>query len=137
MFLIGGQRGDDNVDVVAKALGEHRAQGAICEAAEQDGLFAGASFAFEKAAGDFACGVEAFFVINCEREKIHAGAWLIRAGRRGEDYRVAVPNRHCTVGLPGKFAGFDDQRIIAERNRKGVNVVHLTSLGQLNSSLVG
>ena len=63
MFLVVGQRGDDNLYVIAQVFGKERADGTIGEAADEDGCLVGASLAAEEAAGDASCGVEPFLVV--------------------------------------------------------------------------
>ena len=66
------QHGDDDLDLVAQALDEGRAQWTVDETADQDGLRRRATLAAEERAGDLACGVRALFDIHCEWEEVEA-----------------------------------------------------------------
>ena len=70
VFAVGGEGGRDDLDFVAEALGEERAQRAVREAHGEDAIVAGAAFAAGEATGDLADGVEALFVVDGEREEI-------------------------------------------------------------------
>ncbi len=107
IFAVGAQHHGLDLDFVIPALGKERADGAVGQAAGEDFFFRRAAFAFEIAAGEFACRRGFFAVIDGEREEILA--WLGLGGGHGgdQDDGFAELDGHGAVGLFGEFAGFD------------------------------
>ena len=66
------EHGADDVDLVAEAVGEARAQRTVDEAAGEDGLVAGLALTAEERAGDLARGVHALFDVDGEGEEVDA-----------------------------------------------------------------
>ena len=69
VLLVGGEHGDDDLDVVAVALGEERADRPVGQARGEDRVLGGAAFALDEAAGDLAGGVHALFVSTVSGKK--------------------------------------------------------------------
>ena len=70
VHLVAGQRGDDDVDVVAHAVGKARANGTIDETGSERALLAGSRLAFEVTAGNAADGVHLLDEIHRKGEEI-------------------------------------------------------------------
>ena len=85
VHLVGTQDGGDDLDLVAEALGEARAQRAVGEATGEDRGLAGTAFTAEERTGDLAAGVHAFFVFNLQREEVNAFAHATHGGSRKDD----------------------------------------------------
>ena len=114
VFAVGAEEDALDLDFVEPAFGKERADGAVGQAAGEDFLFRGASFAFEVAAGEFAGGGGFFAVIHREREEILAGLGLAGGDGGDEDDGFAELDGDGAVGLFGEFAGFDDDLIGAD-----------------------
>src|SRR5699024_9721597 len=71
------QDGIDDLNLIAQALNEGRAQRAVNQTTRQDGFSRWAGFATEERAGDFTCGIHAFFHIHGQREEIKSFARLV------------------------------------------------------------
>ena len=103
---VGGERIHDDLDFVAHAFREERAQRPVGETGGQDGIRGGAAFAPEERAGDLAAGVHALFVIHAEGEEIDALADAAHGGS-GKNNRIVQVDRDGSTGLRGQFAGFN------------------------------
>ena len=91
---------------MVEALGEQRADGTVDQAAGEDLFLALLAFAFEETAGDFACGVGAFEIIDGEREEVLSGFDFFVGGNGHQHHSVAHRHFHRACGLAGDFAGF-------------------------------
>ncbi len=107
---VGGEHRGDHLDVVAHALGEQRADGAVHQAGRVDGVLAGPALPLEEASRDLAGGVHLLLEVAGQREEVDAFPGLLGDGRRDEHQRVAVPHGDRAAGLPGQPAGFEDER---------------------------
>ena len=78
---IHGEGQGDHLNIVAHAIGEQRTKRAVDQAGGEDGFFGGPAAALDKAAGDFADGVLALFVVAGKGEEIDSerGSWLMVA----------------------------------------------------------
>ena len=72
VFLVGGEDQRDDLRLVAEAVGEQRADGAIDLAAGQNFLFAGPAFALDESAGNAPAGIGVLAVIDGEGEEVDA-----------------------------------------------------------------
>ena len=81
---------DDDLDLVAQAFDEGRAQRAVDQTADQDGLGRGAALATEERTGDLAGGVGTLFDIHRQREEVEAVTRLLSGARGAEDHGVFV-----------------------------------------------
>ena len=109
VHLVGAEDRADDVDLVAEALGERRAQRPVDEAGGQDRLVGRPALPAEERAGDLAGGVHPLFDVDGEREEVGALTHLAGRGRGGEHDRVADPGDDGSVGLTGKLAGRKDR----------------------------
>ena len=103
------EHGGDDLDLVAEALGEQRADRAVDQAGLQDLGLGRAAFALEEAAGDLAGGERLLLVVHGQREEILAGPGGFHADGGAQHDGVAVAGQHGAVGLAGDLAGFQDQ----------------------------
>ncbi len=98
--------GGDDLDLIAKAVGEKRADRAVDQAGGKRGVLAGAPFPAEVAAGDFARGVGFFFIVDGEGEEVALFGGVGAAGGR-KDHGFAETDESSPVGLLCDFAGFN------------------------------
>src|SRR5262249_25305580 len=114
VLRVRAEHGDDHLHVVAVALGEERADGAVGQARGEDGVLGRAALALDEAAGDLADGVEALLDVDGEREEVDAlargGAGRGRAGEAG----AAVAHEGGPAGLLGEAAGLDAEHAAAD-----------------------
>jgi len=66
------QRGDDDLRIAAPAVGEQRPDRPVDQPRGQRLLLGRTTFALEIAAGDAACSVEFFLIIDGERQEVDA-----------------------------------------------------------------
>ena len=108
--VVGVERhhGDDDLDLVAQALDEGRAQRPVDEPAGEDGVLAGAALAAEERAGDAARGVHALLDVDGQREEVEALARVLagRGGRQQHGVVVEVGDDR-SGGLLGQPAGLE------------------------------
>ena len=69
---IRGERIHDDLDFVAHAFGEERAQGPVGETGDQDSVGGRTAFPAEERAGDLAAGIHTLFIIHAEGEEVNA-----------------------------------------------------------------
>ena len=103
------EHGGDDLDLVAEAVGEQRADRAVDQAGFQDLVLGRAAFALEEAAGDLAGGERLFLVVDGEREEVLAGLGGLHADGGAQHDGVAVAGHDGAIGLAGDLAGFQDQ----------------------------
>src|SRR5581483_7931820 len=118
VLLVRGENGDDQLDVVAEALGEKWSNGTVGQSAGKNCLFRRSSLTLEETARNLTSRVQSLLVVDCEREKIHVGSGLSGGGRGGEDDGVSIAHGHRAVGLSGQLARFDSQHPAADRGLK-------------------
>ena len=97
----------DDLDLVAQALLEARAQRAVGEAAGEDRVLGRPALTAEERAGDAAHGVHPLLDVDRQREEVEV---VLRAlGRRGgrQDHRVAEVDRDRAGGLLGEPPGLE------------------------------
>ena len=70
-------------------------------------MFAGATLAAHKAAGDASGGVELFFKLDAQGEEIHAFAGLVAHHNVAQHAGFAVADHGAAVGQTAHLAGFD------------------------------
>ena len=104
------EHGDDDLGLVAPAVGEQRTDRAVDQAGNQRFLFGRTAFALEIAAGNAACGVGFFLIVDGERKEIDAFARRLGRDDGGEHDGLAVGGHHGAVGLAGDLAGFKFER---------------------------
>ncbi len=96
---------DNDLDLVAQAIGERRAQGPVDESAREDGVFSGTPLTAEERAGDPADRVHPLLDVDGEREEVEMLLGLLRRGRGAEHHRVVVEEgSDAAGGLAGQAA---------------------------------
>ena len=105
----------DHRHIVAHCFGEQRANGAVDDAAGQNGLFTGAAFAPHKAAGDTANRVQLLFKIDAEREKVDAFTRLFAHCHVAQHNSFAVPYHAAAVRQAAHFTGLHHKRAPGKR----------------------
>ena len=110
VFQVVRQHGDDDLGLVAPAVGEQRTDRAVDQAGNQRLLFGRAAFALEVAAGNAAGGVGFFLIVDGERKEVDAFARRLGGDDGREHGGLAVGGEHGAVGLAGDLAGFKLER---------------------------
>lgn len=106
---IDGKRGCHHDDVVINSLGEKRANGAVDEPGDENGLVGRAALSLFEPAGYFADGEHFLFVIHGQREEIHTLSRRLRHADRDADHRVPAAHEAGAVRLFRVFAGLYDE----------------------------
>ena len=126
VHLIGHEGGGHDLDLVAEAGREARAQRAVDHAGREGGLLGRARLALEVAAGDAAHGVHLLDEVDRQREEVVVLALL--GDHRGEkDRGVARLDEAGAGGLLGKLAGLEDV-VLAVEVELVRNLCHIFSL---------
>ena len=111
--LVGDQRGGDNLDLVAEAVRERRAQRAVDHAGGEGALLGRTRLALEVTARDAAHGVHLLDEINGQREEVVVLALL--GDDHGNDCRgVALAHEARTGGLLRELARLEDVVLAVE-----------------------
>ena len=118
VVLLDGENGRDDLDVVAEALREQRADRAVNQTCAEDGVARRTSLALDKASRDLACRIHLLFVVNRQREEVDAFARLSRGRGRHE---------HGAVGLLRELSVLDDERAACEFHLKAIHMYLLGS----------
>ena len=105
VLLVGAEDRADDLDLVAKALREGRAQRAVDESTDQDRLVGQLALAAKERPGDLAGGVGALFDVDREGKEIHSLSSGLRGGDRGEQHGVAETREYGAVGQLGEVTG--------------------------------
>ena len=109
------EHGDDDLDLVAEAVDERRAQRPVDQTADEDRLGRGAALTTEERAGDLARGVRALFDVDGQREEVEALARVLAGAGRREEHRLLVEVRgDGALRLLRETAGFEPDRAGAE-----------------------
>ena len=95
VLLVGGEDQRDDLRLIAEAVGEERADGAVDLAAGEDFLLAGTAFTLDEATGDASAGVGVLAVVDREREEIDALPRIWRGHGSGQDDGFAGCNQRC------------------------------------------
>ena len=104
VHLVGAEDGADDVDLVAEALGERRAQRAVDQPAGQDGLVRALALPAEERAGDLAGGVRPLLDVDGEGEEV--GPLPDRAGRGGGGQQDGVADAGRATAPSASWASF-------------------------------
>src|SRR5690606_17964642 len=100
--------GDDDLHLVADAVGERRTQRAVDETADEDRLGRGTTLTAEERSGDLAGGVGTLLDIDRQGEEVEAVARVLRHARRGQQHRVLVEvGRDSALRLLGQTTGLE------------------------------
>jgi len=116
VVLVGrdGQNGHDNLDLVAQAVDERRAQRPVDQAAGEDRFGRRATFAAEEAARDAAGGVHALFHVDGQREEVEVVLRLLAGARGGEKHGLFVDvGSGGALCLLGETPGFETDGALA------------------------
>ncbi len=119
-FRIDGEHRGDDLHVVGEALRKQWANRAVDQTGGERLFLGGTAFALEEAAGDAACGVGLFLIIDREREEVPARRGFLQTHRGHEHHRFAHRHEHRAVGLSRELPGLD---------RYGVLTILKTLLG--------
>ena len=99
------QRRDDDLGLVAPAIGEQRPDRAVDQPGNQRFLLGRTAFALEVAAGDAAGGVVFLLVVDGQRQEVDAFARLLGGDHGRQHGGVAIGGENGAVGLAGNLAG--------------------------------
>ncbi len=109
------QDGDDDLDLVAEAVDERRAQRPVDQAADEDRLGGGTALTTEERAGDLAGGVGALLDVDRQREEVEVVLRVLAGARRGQQHRVLVEvGGDCPLSLLREAAGLEPDGALAE-----------------------
>ena len=109
------ENGLDDLDLVAQALDERRAQRPVDQAAGKDRVLGRTALATEKRAGDPAHRVHPLFHVHREREEVQVVLRLLRCRGRGEHHGLAVESyQGRTGGLAGQPARLEPDCMYAK-----------------------
>ena len=86
---------DDDLDLVAQALDEGRAQRAVDQTAGEDGVLAGTALSAEERTGDPAEGVHPLLDVHGEREEVELVLRGLPGGGGGQQHGVAIQVCDC------------------------------------------
>ena len=124
--LVGHERRRHDLDLVAEAGREGRAQRAVDHAGREGGLLGRARLALEVAAGDAAHGVHLLDEVDRQREEVVVLA-LLGDHRGKKDRGVTTLDEAGAGGLLGQFAGLEDV-VLAVEVKLVCNLCHFFSL---------
>ena len=124
--LVGHERGGDDLDLVAEAVGERRTQRTVDHARGERGLLGGTRLALEVAAGDATHGVHLLDEVDRQREEVVVLA-LLRDDHGEKDRGVAALDETGTRGLLGELARFEGV-VLAVEVELMCNLCHFFSL---------
>ena len=120
--LVGREDRRDDLDLVAEAVGERRADRAVDHASGERGLLARTRLALDEAAGELARGVHALFEVDRQREEVQVLRELRRGGGDEHD-RLALTNKNGATGLLGQLAGLQNV-LLAVQLKRFYNLCH-------------
>ena len=109
VLKIVAEHGDDDLRLVAVALGEQRTDRAVDEAGDQRLLLGGAAFALEITAGNAARCERLFLVVHGQRKEVDAGLGRLGGDDRGEQSGLAPGREDRAVGLARDAARFEGE----------------------------
>ena len=84
--------GCNDLYVIVVAIGEHGTNRTVNQAASQNSLFTGTTFAFNKATGNFTNGIHFFFKVNGQREEVYTFARCFGAGNCYYNCSITITN---------------------------------------------
>src|SRR5205814_5621877 len=97
--------GGNNLYVVEEIIRKQRADGAVDETRSERLLLGGPAFMLEEAAGNSACRVCLFDIVDSQGEEIAPWPGRTLANSSDEDGGIPHGNFYGPVGLPGHPAG--------------------------------
>ena len=98
---------------IEEAFRKQRTNRAVDQARRQRFKFAGAAFALEEAAGNAACGVGLFKVIDRQGKEILAGLGIALGNHGGQHDGAVHVKQHGAASLARHFAGFHRDLVLA------------------------
>ena len=107
VFLVGTEDRANNLDFVAEALGEGRAQWAVNQTANQNCLVRNLAFTTEERTGNLARGVRALFDVNGQWEKVDTVTYGTCGGNGCQQNSVTDLGNDGSVGELGETTGFE------------------------------
>ena len=105
--------GGDDLDFIAEAIGEQRADRAVDQARGQRLLLGRAAFALEEAARDAAAGVELLLVVDRQREEILPFARRLVRDRRDQQHGALALDHDRAACLARDLAGLQRDFMVA------------------------
>ena len=127
VVLLDGEDGRDNLNVVAEAFREQRADWAVDQARAEDGVARRASLTLDEASRDLACCIHLLFVVDRQWEEVDAFARLSRGRGRHEHDGIAIAHEDGAVGLLRELSVLDDERAACEFHLKAIHMYLLGS----------
>ena len=129
VLLVGAHDRDDDLGLVAEAVGERRAQRPVDQAAGQDGGVGGTALPAEEAAGDAPGGVHALLDVDREGEEVDAVPDALGGVGGDEGFGARDLGDHGALGLEGELARLEREGLVGAadgpRNDDGVRHVCL------------
>ena len=121
VVLVGTEDRRDDLGLVAEAVGERRAQRPVGQAAGEDGVLAGTTFAPEERAGDLAGRIGPLLDVDRQREEVHAFTHALGGVGGGQDLRATDRRHDGAHRLGGELAGFEGECLLGSRDGTGHN----------------
>ena len=115
--LLGGNQADVDEDFQVEIIRPQRADGAVDQTGDEHLVVGGTAFALEETSGETAGGIVLFAVVYGKGHEISAFLDLFGACDGGQEHGATHLDDGRTVGLLGKFAGFDlDDPSVGQRD---------------------
>ena len=112
VLLVGAHDRDDDLGLVAEAVGERRAQRPVDQAAGQDGGVGGTALPAEEAAGDAPGGVHPLLDVDREREEVDAVTNALGGVRGDQCFGAGDLGDHGSLGLEGQLARLEREGLV-------------------------
>ena len=93
---------------------EHRTDRTVDQTAGQNGLLAGTTFTFDKAAGDFTDSVHFFFKIYSQRKEVYSFPGCFCTSYRNNYCGIAITNQYGSICLLSDLTDFHGKRSAAK-----------------------
>ena len=126
---VGAHDRDDDLGLVAEAVGEGRAQRPVDQAAGEDGGVGGTALPAEEAAGDAPGGVHPLLDVDREREEVDALAHALGGVGGDQCFGAADLGDHGSLALEGQLARLEREGLVgaADGPRDDDGVSHVCS----------
>ena len=121
IVLLHGENGSNDLDIVPKAIGEKRANGAINQARTEHGIAARTSLSLDEATWNLSCSIHLFFVIHRQRKEVNALTWGTGSCRCDQNNSVAIANQDSSIRLLCHLPVLDGQRSSAQLHLKALH----------------
>ena len=119
VLAVGAHDGDDDLGLVAEAVGERRAQRPVDQAAGQDGGVGGTALPAEEAAGDAPGGVHALLDVDREGEEVDAVPDALGGVGRDERFGARDLGDDGALGLEGELARLEREGLVGAGDGPG------------------